>query len=236
MTNTAIWNLALLAPSVLLASVGIGTLIERAVSRRGEFLLVVLLASLTVERITSSWLAGLVGAAIAAIILIATPMLVRSANSSEYSWTEDKWRQLMQFAVYGSLIACLFMGLRYRCHARDEESRLAALRDRLKSLPDVRRISMIATRDPMPVTLRYLVRSRWPDAEVITSEGWDTGLTEALNEESESPTSRFLILEWTRRDIRLSANLGQAWRLSPVVEPMRFNARRLAMALIEPRP
>lgn len=236
LANTEIWNLALLAPSVLLASVGIGTLIERAVSRRGEFLLLVLLASLTVERFTGSWLTGLAGGVIAAIVLIAAPMLVRSSNNTDYSWTEERWRQLMQFAVYGSLIVCLFMGLRYRCHSCDEEKRLTALRDRLKSLPEVRRISMIATRDPMPVTLRYLLRSRWPEAEVVTSEGWDTGLSEALNEESESPSSRFLILEWTRRDIRLSANLGQAWRVSPVVEPMRFNARRLAMALIEPRP
>jgi hypothetical protein len=91
------------------------------------------------------------------------------------------------------------------------------------------------TRDPVPVTLTYLLRCRWPKAEMATSEGWDEGLTRAMNEESGAPHSRFLIVEWTRRDIRLSADTGQAWHVSPVGDPMRFMGRRLSLILISPR-
>jgi|GEM_PF-2282685 hypothetical protein len=258
-TNTMVWNLALLGPTILLAALGIGTLIERAVSRRGEFFLVVLLVSLSVARLSMSWLIGresgrssngdeiiasqmslswlfgLAGGACAATVLIFGPRLIPSTGRTEHGWSQAAWRQLLQITVYVSLIACLSFGLVLRTSANDDEHRLSNLRDRFKSLPEVRRISLIATRDPIPMTLIYLLRSRWPDAELVTSEGWDAGLTEAMNQESKSPQSRFLILEWTYRDLRFSANSGLEWRTKPAGEPMRFHGRRLSIVLIEPQ-
>lgn len=234
-SNTELWNLALLGPTVLLASLGIGTLIERAVSRRGEFFLITLLVSLTLARVCGSWLIGLTGGACAATFLICGPLLIPSAGRSANAWTEAAWRQLLQVTAYGSLFACLSAGLGLRTIESPDDNRLSDLRDRLKNFPNVQRISLIATRDPVPVSLRYLLRCRWPQAEIVTSEGWDAGLTAAMAAESKSPKSRFLVLEWTRCDGRLSADAGQNWQLTNVGDPMRFHGRRLSALLIEPR-
>ena len=233
--NTHVWDIALLCPTILLSAVGIGTFIERDVSRRGEFFLFVLLVSLTAARLTMSWLFGLSCGAIAATILVCGPFLMPTMGRKFFGWSEEGWRQLMQLAVYGSLTACLSLGLSQRSSRTNEEARLADLRERLKTFPEVRRISWIASRDQIPVTLRYLLRSRWPKAELVMSEGWDEGLTQAMKDETDSPQSKFLILEWTRRDIRFSADTGQAWQISNLGDPIRFQDRRLSMALIEPR-
>ncbi len=234
-SNTAVWNVALICPTILLAALGIGTLIERDVSRRGEFFLVVLLASLTAARVTASWSFGMVAAAATATYLICFPMLNTLTGRSGNHWSEEAWRRILQITVYGSLAACLGVGLGIRNSVSEDAHRLADVRDRLKTFPEVRRVSLIATRDPVPVTLRYLLRCRWPKAKLTTSEGWDLGLTEAMNQESQSPQSRFLVLEWTSREVRLSADTGQAWKISAAGEPMRFHGRRLSMVLIEPR-
>ena len=236
--NTAIWNLALLGPTVLLASLGIGTLIERKVSRRGEFFLVILIVCLTIARITMSWLMGLIGGAIAVLFLISGPLFIHSAGRTERSWSQEGWRQLLQITVYGSLLASLFLGLGFRStnmKAMNDAVHLASLRERLKSFPEVQRISLITAQAPIPMTLNYLLRSRWPTTEIAIREGWDTGLTDAMANESTSPHSRFLILEWTFHDTRFSANTGLAWRIKSIGDPVRFHDRRLSMSLIEPQ-
>ncbi len=235
MTNTSAWNFALVTPTVLQASLGIGSLIERTVSRRGEFFLIVLIVSLTVWRVSMSSMTGLTCAAMASTLLVCGPMLVPATGRSETGWSESSWRQLLQFTVYGSLVACLSAGLGLRNFASPDANRLADLKTRLATLPEVRRISMISSRDPMPVALRHVLRCRWPRAELVTSEVWDVGLTNAMDAEAAAPRSRFLVLEWTRRDIRLSADTGQAWQVSAVGDPMRFHGRRLSLVLIEPR-
>lgn len=233
--NTAIWNLALLGPTVLLAALGIGALIERAVSRRGEFCLILLLVSLTVARISMSWLVGLTGGAFAAVLLLCGPLLIPAAGRTARGWTHEGWRQILQFVLYGSLTACLFMGLGRQRMVFEDANRLSELRDRLKDFPEVKRISLIGSNEPIPVTLNYLLRCRWPRAEMSTTEGWDAGLVAAMAMESKDPKSKFLILEWTHRDIRLSATTNQAWQMSAIGTPMRLHGRRLSMVLVEPR-
>ena len=232
---TSVWDLALVMPTLLLAALGFGTLIERSVSRRGEFCLMILLVCLAVTRISTSWLTGLSSAALVAVLLVCGPMLFRVPGRTETGWSEKGWRQLLQITVYASLFACLSFGFGDQCSPSTDEPRLAELRSRLAAFPDVRRVSLLVTRDPVPVTLRYLLRCRWPQAEVGTSEGWDAGLTKAMNEESQSPHSRFLILEWSRRDIRLTAETGLSWQLTSVGDPMQYRGRRLSLTLVEPR-
>ena len=66
-------------------------------------------------------------------------------------------------------------------------------------------------------------------------ENWDAGLTEAMEAEEMKPQSRFLVLQRTRRELRLSANTGQAWKVSAVGNPLCFNEKRLSFVLIEPK-
>ena len=235
MTNTAVWNVALVAPSILLASLGFGSLIERAIFPAGEFILIVSVIGLTVYSLTADSLTAWISASLVIPILIYGPRLISTPDGNPQQWTETSWRGLLKLTVYGSLAASLFIGFRTREPESSDEHRVADLKVRIESLPEVRRISLIASRDPIPVGLKYVLRCRWPSAEIVTSEGWDEGLTREMESENQAPTSRFLVLEWTRRNIRISANTGQAWQVSAVGNPMRFYGRRLSLVLIEPK-
>ena len=234
-TNTLVWNIALLSPSILLASLGIGSLIERVLSQREEFFLTIAVLGLTMSSLSDSWKVGVLCAALAALLVIYSPRLFTSTGEGVRGWSEEGWRQVLKVLVYGSLIASLWSGFGLRNLSAPDEYRMADLKQRLKTLPEVRRISLIASRDPIPVGLKYLLRCRWPHAEIITTEGWDNGLTEAMEAEGQTPHSRFLVLEWTRRDVRVSGNTGQAWQVSAVGNPMRFYGSRLSLILIGPR-
>lgn len=233
--NTAAWNLVLLAPTLLLASLGIGSLIERSKSQRSEFAFIIALVLLTVYRLTFSWLIALTSVVLAAFVILAIPGFRPAISSPDGLWTENAWRQLLQSVVYVSIAICLSIGIGSEDLRFRDEDHLAELRDRLSEIPEVRRVSLIATRDPIPISLRYLLRCRWPKVGIVTNEGWDTGLTRAMNDESQSPSSRFLVLEWTRRNVHLSVDTFQGWQLKSIGDPMRFHGRRLSLLLIEPQ-
>ena len=234
-TNTLVWNVALLTPSILLAALGIASLIERKVSSSVECALIVLVAGLTVSRLTMSYTSGLFGALLTIAMLAFGPKLASATSFSNTGWTEAGWRQLLRSTVYFSLLGCLSAGLDSQNQVSPEVHRMAVLKSRLEVLPEVQRISLIASRDPIPVALRYILRSRWPQAELVTTEGWDAGLTKAMDQERLKPQSRFLVLEWTRRDIHVSADTGQSWQIAAVGDPMWFYGRRLSLVLIGPR-
>ena len=234
-TNTLVLNVALLVPSILLAALGIGSLIERKVSPRIECVLIILVTGLIVSRLTMSYVSGLIGAIVTTTMLAFGPQLASAMSFTNTGWSEAGWRQLLRFTVYASLLGCLSAGLDTRNHPSDDVHRMAVLKSRFEMLPEVQRISLIASREPIPVTLMYILRSRWPQAELVTSEGWDAGLTAAMDKERQMPQSRFLVLEWTRRDIRVSADTGQAWQITAVGDPMWFYGRRLSLVLIGPK-
>lgn len=224
-----------MAPTILMASLGFGSLIERAIFPACEFVLMVTVVGLTVYSLTATSLLAWISATLVVLLLIFGPRLFSTADGTPRHWTETGWRRLLKFTVYGSLAASLFIGFQTPDSESSDEYRLAELKTRLQSLPEVRRISLIASRDPIPVGLKYVLRCRWPMAEIVATEGWDTGLTKEMESENQAPTSRFLVLEWTRRDIRISANTGQAWQVSAVGNPMRFYGRRLSLVLIGPK-
>ena len=182
-----------------------------------------------------SYVSGLIGAIVTTTMLAFGPQLASAMSFTNTGWSEAGWRQLLRFTVYASLLGCLSAGLDTRNHPSDDVHRMAVLKSRLELLPEVQRISLIASREPIPVALMYILRSRWPQAELVTSEGWDAGLTAAMDKERQMPQSRFLVLEWTRRDIRVSADTGQAWQITAVGDPMWFYGRRLSLVLIGPK-
>lgn len=232
--NTLIWNLALLPPTILLATRGVQTLIERDLSRRAEFLLIVLTVGTTLTPFAVSPAISIASALVVAAILALGSFVKRILGRAGKGWSEFRWRQILQITICASLIGCVFTGMRQRFSTSADETGLSELRARLIRLPDVRRITMLVTRDPVPVTVVYLLKCRWPGADLVSSEGWDAGLTAAMNKESAAPTSRFLIIEWTR-DIRMPADTSQVWEISATGDPLRVLGRRLSLVLIGPR-
>ena len=233
-TNTAAWNVALIAPTVLLAALGVHSLIERTVSGWVESLLVIAAIGVSLGKITGSIQAGLIGAALASLLLVYGPSNIPFRDAGTSCWTESIWRRLLKLTITGSMITALVLGIAKQDSVSDE-NRFAELRTRLEQVPNVRRISLVGSRDPVPAALRYLLRCRWPQAQIIMDENWDAGLTEAMEAEEMKPQSRFLVLQRTRRELRLSANTGQAWKVSAVGNPLCFNEKRLSFVLIEPK-
>lgn len=234
-TNTAVWSVALIAPTVLLASLGIGTLIERALSRRGEMALLIAVIGPSIAYLTSSWQVGALAALLTLIVLLYGPRMVSSTSGNRPMGCDAGWRSILKVLVYASIAISVFAGVGLRNPLSSDERRLSLLREELDQLPDVSRISLMASRDPIPVELRYLLRCRWPHTEIVTTEGWDTGLTEAMEAEETAPRSRFLVLEWTRRDPRVSANTTAVWQVSSIGNPMQYYGRRLSLVLIGPK-
>jgi hypothetical protein len=232
--NTALWNLVLLPPTILLATRGIDTLIERKLPRRAEFLLIVLTVGTTLVPFAVSPAVSIASALVVAAILALGSFLKRIIGRTGKGWSETRWRQILQIMICGSLIGCMTSGLLPRFSRSPDETGLAELRARLVTLPDVQRITLLSTRDPIPITVVYFLKCRWPDADLVSSEGWDPGLTVAMNKESAFPRSRFLIIEWTR-DIRIPADTSQQWQVSSVGDPLRVLGRRLSLILIGPR-
>ena len=233
-TNTAAWNVALLTPTVLLAALGVHSLIERTVSGWVESLLVIAAIGVSLGKITGSSQAGLIGAALAALLLIYGPSNLPVGESDARCWTESGWRRLLKLTITGSMMTALVLGIA-RQDLVSDKNRFAELRTLLEPVPNVRRISLVGSRDPVPGALRYLLRCRWPQAQIVLDENWDAGLTEAMEAEELKPQSRFLVLQRTRRELRLSANTGQAWKVSAVGHPLCFNEKRMSFVLIEPK-
>jgi hypothetical protein len=231
--NTALWNLALLPPTILLATRGIETLIERKLSRRAEFLLIVLTVGTTLTPFAVSPAVSIASALIVAAILALGSLLKRIIGRTGKGWSETRWRQILQTMICASLIGCLTTGILQRFLKSTDETGLVEFRTRLTTLPDVQRVTLLSTRDPIPITVVYFLKCRWPDADLVSSEGWDPGLTTAMNKETAFPRSRFLIIEWTR-DIRMPADTSQLWQVSAVGDPLRVLGRRLSLVLIGP--
>jgi hypothetical protein len=103
-------------------------------------------------------------------------------------------------------------------------------------VPNVNRISLITDSQDVPAELEYLLRSLWPRVPFSRSLGWDQRLTDTIIEEADAPVSRMLVVEWSRKELRLRSDVGNVWKISSVMEPMAYGQRRLAVQLIAPAP
>lgn len=221
-------------PLLILAAVGIEAVLDRKAPTWGvaaAISMTVGLASLGMT--TSWWLVAAVGlATFAGIMLVAA--LVTRPFSNDRPWQEPQVRPVLV-----GVLVCFLAGQVVECVRTASawvpgSERIPKFRQKLRDVPDIRRISVISPQSPPPVQLRLLLRSIWPAAEFAVTEGWDPGLAQHLKSAVVGDESRYLVVEWTRRELNIPAETGSGWEVRQVVDPVRSYGRRLSAHLISP--
>lgn len=225
-----------IVPLLLLAGIGIEAVIDRQAPAWGVSLAVAMTAGLLTLSLSGRWWLALLVAGIAFAAIQLGSALVTRPFSNDRPWQEPQVRPILMAAML-----CTLVGQSVGCigAARQQEpgsERLLQFRLKLVDLPDVQRISVISPQAPPPVQLRLLLRSCWPAAELVVTEGWDPGLTQHLSERQTSEDARYLVVEWTRREVNIQAETGSGWQVRQIADPSRSYGRRLSAYLITPAP
>lgn len=223
-------------PLMILAGVGVEAVLDRQATAGGVASAIAITAGLlTLSWTDRWWLVALVGGLVFAGILIGGALATRPF-SNDRPWQEPQVRPLLMAILFCTLVGQSVECIRTALRQEPGSERLPRFRQRLADLPQVQRISVISPQAPPPVQLRLLLRSCWPAAELVVTEGWDPGLTQHLNARDSSEEARYLVVEWTRREINIQAETGSGWQVQQVADPASSYGRRLSAYLITPVP
>jgi len=234
MTATRPWEAWLVIPTVVLAAQGLDTVLHRDVANRAFITALTITVGMVVWALTGRLMIGLIVAGTFALLIFASAPLAVGLRRTSLAWTETGIRHWMQVAALITL--CGPLGLDWLLLSPRDADRLRylELRTRLAQIPDVHLMSVIGDGDSPPPPLVFLLRSLWPNARLSVTNGWDPLLTEAIVAEANQPQSRLLIVEWSRKELRVRADVGNVWQVSQVVDPVAYGQRRLAVQMIAP--
>jgi hypothetical protein len=228
------WEAFLLVPTVILAAQGLDAVLRRSVSNRAFVGALTVTVGAVVWALTGTLLIGVIVAVTFVVLIYASAPMAIGLRRASLAWTEAGIRKWMQVAALATLLGPLVfhaIGLSLPQIAR---SRYGTLRAKLLQVTAVDRISLITDAVAAPEELEFLLRSLWPGVPFSRSVGWDQRLTETIVREADKPVSRMLLVEWSRKELRLRSDVGNVWQIAPVMEPMAYAQRRLAVQLIAP--
>jgi len=228
------WDAFLLLPTLLIVGSGVEAVVRRRTSPLIEALLIASTAGLVVWRVTGHPTAGLIAfvAALAALALF--PAFASRWRGSSHGWSERNWRRFLQVFVVAFLTSQMVMGLITRLRPTLDDVALTELRQRLRTLPPVRRITLIAVDAAAPASLSFLLRSRWSQAQFTIAETWSAESVEKTILPANGRGIENLVIEWSRRDARLTAENFANYQAMPVGDPIRYGGRKLALYIIGP--
>jgi hypothetical protein len=228
-----LWETFALLPLTWLAALGL----DRVLRRETAWQLVLLALMLLVGEV--SWLAtgrvsiGVIVGSAFGVLLMASAPLALGLRRSTLAWTETEIRRWVSAAALATIAGHAFLSWQVTRPAA-ERAVWRRVHRRLQTVEDISRASLIMSQHSDSPQLRYLMRSLWPDAAQSQSFGWDPLLTETLVREREQPRSRMVVVEWSRQDLRLQADVGSGWQVTPLVDPEPYRGRRLAVHLLAP--
>ncbi len=223
-------------PLMILAGVGIEAVLDRQATAGGVATAIAITAGLLTLSMTDRWwLVVLVGGLVFAAIQIGGALATRPF-SNDRPWQEPQVRPLLMAVLLCTLVGQTAECIQTALRQEPGSERLPRFRQKLAELPNVRRISLISPQAPPPVQLRLLLRSCWPAAELVVTEGWDPGLSQHLNARDAGEEARYLVVEWTRREVNIQAETGSGWQVRQVADPASSYGRRLSAYLITPAP
>ncbi|MBC8115277.1 MAG: hypothetical protein H7062_12910, partial [Candidatus Saccharimonas sp.] len=230
------WDAFLLLPTLLIVGWGVEAVVRRQTSPVIEALLIASTVGLIAWRTTGRVSAGLIGFVVMLAALALFPALASRWRGTSHSGSERNWRRLLQVFVVAFLVVHIVGGLTERPRATTDDVALIELRQRLRTLPPVRRVTLIAVNATAPAPLSFWLHSRWPAAPFTIAEAWSAdsanGTTRATNERIVDE----LVVEWSRRDARLTAENFANWQAMPVGDPLRYGGRQLVLYLVgQPR-
>lgn len=233
LASLRLWETFALLPMTWLAAYGLDRTLRREVSWR----LVLLALSLLVGQITW-WLTDrfslgvVVGGAFAVGVWLSAP-IVTGWRRASLVWGE---MEIGRWVLAATLLT--FVGQTVQAgqalQRRTPDAAWHRLRQRLQTVERVTLVSLIGSDHRDAPQLRFLLRSLWPEAAYSQAAGWDPRITELLVRERDQPRSRMVVVEWNRQDLRLQADVGSGWQVTPLLEPEPYLGRRLAAHLLAP--
>ncbi len=228
------WDVFLCLPAALLAAQGLDRALRRETSRLGLAAAIATTLAAIGWRFTHLPGVGLIIGVVVFGVLLASAPLAVSLRRARSTWSEGELRAWVLVAAVVTMLgnaACSIMPLRQ--HEFDH-LQWETIRRQMSRNEAIVQTSIVANDRRELVPWIFLVRSLWPEARFSQSTGWDANITATLVNEAKNPQSRIILLDWSRSGLRFLSDVGSGWQVDPVVQPMAYRGRRLAVYLIRP--
>ncbi|MBI1348968.1 hypothetical protein GC163_22070 [bacterium] len=235
MVNGRPWESFVVLPATYLAALGAVQLIQRRFSMWAVWLALNITVGCVVWGLTGKSQIGIIIGAAGALVLLSSAPLSIGLRRSGLAWSEQEFRTWIQAFVVISALGHTLAGTEMWWTAAPNRVTYNLLKQKLKTIATPDRISLVISEtNDHPLQLAYLTRSLFPKAAWSQSVGWDVRLTDTIVKELEQPQSRMLVLEWSRRELRLRADVGTGWEVTQVIDATPYRGRRFVAHLIAP--
>jgi len=229
------WESFVVLPATYLAAIGAVQLIQRRFSMGMVWAALNVTVCCVVWWLTGKSHLGLIIAVAIGLVLLASAPLSIGLRRTGMAWSETELRRWIQAFVVICALGHTLAGAELWWHAAPNRTTYNLLRRKLLTLAAPDQISLVISESKdHPVQLAYLSRSLFPTARWSQSIGWDATLTDTIVKEFEQPRSRMLVLEWSRRELKLRADVGTGWEVTQVVDATPYRGRRFVAHLIAP--
>lgn len=229
------WESFVVVPATYLAAVGAVQLIQRRFSMGMVWAALNITLCCVIWAVTGKSQIGLIVAVVVGLALLASAPLSMGLRRTGLAWSETELRRWIQAFVVVSVLGHTMAGAEMWWQSAPNRTTYNSIRRKLLTLPVPDQVSLVISESSdQPLQLTYLARSLFPDAAWNQTVGWDARLTETIVKEFERPQSRMLVVEWSRRELKLRADVGTGWEVTQVVDPIPYRGRRFVAHLIAP--
>lgn len=229
------WESFVVLPATYLAAIGAVQLIQRRFSMGMVWAALNITVCCVVWGLTGQSHLGLIIAVAIGLVLLASAPLSIGLRRTGMAWSETELRRWIQAFVVICALGHTLAGAEMWWYSAPNRNTYNLLRNKLLTLAAPDQISLVISEtNDHPVQLAYLSRSLFPRAAWSQSVGWDARLTQTIVKEFEQPRSRMLVLEWSRRELKLRADVGTGWEVTQVVDATPYRGRRFVAHLIAP--
>ena len=230
------WDTFLLLPTLLMVGWGVEAVVRRETSPLIEALLIASTISLIAWRTSGRVTVSLIAFVVMLAALALFPAFASRWRGSSHSWSERNWRRFLQVFVVAFLVSHIVIGLAARPRPTADDIALTELRQRLRTLPPMRRITLVAVNASAPASLSFWLHSRWPTAPFAIAEAWNADSSAGTTRPDNDRLGEELVVEWSRRDARLAAENFANYQAMPVGDPLRYGGRQLVLYIVgQPR-
>jgi 4-amino-4-deoxy-L-arabinose transferase-like glycosyltransferase len=229
------WQIFLVAPGILFATIGLNEVIERRVALR--YVAIAMGISLAWMIAAGVLLVPQRVSPLTAVALMLYFGSVFGFAGWQYlrTWKERHRRRLLQVVTLGMLCGhVIWSEVTLKVPGADAQ-RMAHLRSKLASAEQVAGVTLVAPEAIAPPQVKFMLRSLWPHAPFTVSNGWPQGQVGPIPRGQELINQPYLFLDWSRRDLAIPPAPAGGWQVKRLSEPIRFLGRKLSANLLIPQ-
>lgn len=229
------WESFCIVPAAYLAAHGVVEMTQRRISTRWMLTCLTITVGCVAGTLTERWQAGLIIGGTVGTVLAASAPLAMGLRRTSLAWSESEVRRWIQGFGVIALLGHAAMGALIWRATPTGRNIYEGSRSKLSRIASPDHVSLVTSDEhDGDAQLEYLLRSVFPSAQLSHAVGWDSELTNIIVTEAEAPRSRMLIVEWSRKELKVGGDVGTGWRVTPVLDPVPYRGRRIAAIMIEP--